>query len=118
MEHATFVRIVNRLGYLAQAVGRTGCGPGAVADMLCKIAAFDQVHREEEQTFVLAHFVDGNDAWMVQSRSSAGFSAKTPHLSGTSELPAQNHLYRHPPIKSPLPRLVDNPHPAARDLLD
>ena len=66
---------------------------------------------------VLTHFVDRNDSPMVELRGSFGLDSEPPHIFCAGQIPGQDHLYRHHPIQTHLPRLVDDSHPAAADFL-
>src|SRR4029077_6064446 len=46
-------------------------------DHFVKLAAFDEIHAEVAATIALAHFMNGNDKWMVEVGSGFCFPAKT-----------------------------------------
>jgi len=46
-------------------------------DDLIKLATFDQFHAEIAGTITLAHFVDRDDAWMIETGGGLRFAAKS-----------------------------------------
>ena len=47
---------------------------------LIELSAVDELHAEVARTLAFAHFVNGNDAWMIEVRGRFGFPAKPFHV--------------------------------------
>ena len=80
-------------------------------------ASVDQFHAEVVLPSVFAHFVNGNDVRMIELGGGFGFGVETLHVSCRGELPGQEQFQGHRAVEAYLPGLVDDTHPAARDLL-
>src|SRR5208283_417160 len=52
---------------------------GASGNVITEVGAFEQLHRKESASFMLANFVDGADVGMVEGRGSARLALKTLH---------------------------------------
>ena len=66
---------------------------------------------------VLAHLVDWHDLRMVQVGRRLRLGAEPLHFTARREASGQDHLERDQAVERHLPGLVDDPHPAPRDLL-
>ena len=64
-----------------------------------------------------ADFVDGDDVGMLEAGGRDGFGAKALDELRAGLRPEQQHLERDNPVQALLPGLIDDPHPAPRDLL-
>ena len=67
---------------------------------------------------VLTDLVDRHDAGMIEVGRGLGFEMKPPHVGLAGKLAGQNHLEGDRPVEAHLPRLVNDPHAAAGDLLE
>jgi hypothetical protein len=64
-----------------------------------------------------AHFINGYDIGMPQVGDCLGFSLEALRFGFGDDQSGQHHFDRNNPVETDLPRLVNHPHPAARNLL-
>jgi hypothetical protein len=64
------------------------------------LAAFDELHTEVALAIALAHFMNGNDAGMIQARSSFSFPAKPFHMRLARPLTEANYFQSHYAIQT------------------
>ena len=88
-----------------------------LADYLGEAAALDELHAEIMLAVLGADLVDGQDVRVIEVGGGLGLGAKAAHVGGRSQVPRQNHFERHVAAQADLPRLEDDAHAAAGDLL-
>src|SRR5215469_2417609 len=76
MQNSVFMRVVHGAGHLRDEFRRLASRQRRAPDYLVKLTAFDELHAEKARAISLAHFVDWNDAWMIEAGSGFGFPAK------------------------------------------
>jgi hypothetical protein len=79
--------------------------------------ALDEFHAEVMLVLVPADLVEGHDVGMVETGGDLGLGLEALDVGGGSELAGQDHLEGDETVEAHLPRLVDNAHAAAGDLL-
>ena len=67
-------------------------------------------------TLMLAHVVDGDDVWMLQTGGGAGLGLKSLDGFCTGELAEGEQLHRHDAVQVDLPCAIDHAHAALADL--
>src|SRR5256885_13162879 len=67
---------------------------------------------------MLTHFVDGDNARVLQGRHSPGFSAKALPFGPAGKLAAEDHFHGDDSVEAELLRFVNNPHSAAGDFFE
>src|SRR5262249_53148381 len=90
VQDAVFMRVVNRT---RQFRDEFRCMSSRDRRALChviELSAVDELHAEVAGTLALAHFVNGNDAWMIQVRGRFGFPAKALQMRLRGPLPKAN----------------------------
>ena len=118
VDHTFVVRIFDRIGHLADQLGRLAWRQRAVRDLRRQACPLHEPHAEEVLTVVLADLVDRHDAGMIEIGSGFGFQVEALDLVFARELPGQDHLERDGPVEADLPRPVYHPHAAAGDLAE
>ena len=83
----------------------------------CQARSLDVGHGEVVLSLVLADFENGHDAWMVELRRCFCLGMKPLDLLRAGQLSGKDQLQGHDPLEVHLAGLVDDAHPAARDLL-
>ena len=61
-------------------------------DHFVKLASFDELHAEITGAIALAHFIDGNDARVIETGSGFGFAAKALQVRLARPLTKGNYL--------------------------
>src|SRR5207244_11072039 len=69
-----------------------------------------------EPVLAFAHFVDGEDVWMIETRRRFGFATKTRQRFTRISVVTQNPFQRHDAARMSLPRTINYAHAAASDL--
>ena len=120
MQHAAQVRVMHRLrdggDEFRRAPKPLRAPHSALRVQIREGAAFHQLHAEILLPFVLANFVDGNDVRMVEIRRGFRFGAETLHFRGGRQLAGADHFQRDRAIETDLPRIINDAHPALRNL--
>jgi hypothetical protein len=80
--------------------------------------ALDEIHDEERLSLVRADFVDGDDVRVLQTGCRRCFRAEALREFLARLVAEQEHLHRDDSAKALLPRLVNDPHSAARDFFE
>ena len=76
MQNAVFVRVMNGARHLGNEFHRLPDRNRRVFNYFIKLTAFDELHAEVALPIALAHFVDGDDARMIEARRGFGFKTK------------------------------------------
>src|SRR5437016_4146869 len=86
---------------------------------LMQAAASRKFHAEGgKAVVVIAHFINGQNVWMIEPRCSFGFTAETHQCLLRIGVITQNALQRDYAPRVPLTRAINNAHPAAADLFE
>ena len=86
---------------------------------LVQAAASRKFHAERgKAVVVVAHFINGQNVWMIEPRCSFGFTAETHQCLLRIGVITQNALQRDDAPRVPLTRAINNAHPAAADLFE
>src|SRR6266536_65494 len=80
VQDAVFVRMMNRARQFGDAFRRSASRNGLALGHFIESSAIDELHAEVAGTLALAHFVNGNDARMVQAGGRLGFLMETPQV--------------------------------------
>ena len=116
MENAALVRVVDRLGDELDVAGGPRRRQRLLAHELRQALALDVIHREVVLAFVDAHFVNRDDVRMLQNGGGGGLGPETLHEFLARQRSGQDHLHRDDAPETPLPRLINDAHAAARNL--
>ena len=100
MQNAVFMCIMNGASYLRDEFRRLPNRHRPTADHFIQLSAFDKLHAEIALTIPLTHFVDGNDARMIEASGSFRFPAKTLHVRFGGPLTQANNLERNRAIQT------------------
>src|SRR5262249_49912395 len=98
MHNAALVSEGHRLRNNLEDLRRAPWRPRTLGDAGREARAVDKAHRKEMLAFMLANFVDGNDAGMLQGGGDFGLGIEPLHIFVRSQTSAQNHLQRHDPV--------------------
>jgi hypothetical protein len=116
VDDPALVRHANRPSKgLDQAGGRVR-RPRVAAEPVGQAATSDPLHREEGASVVEPDLVDLDDVGVLHPRGQLGLAAEPLPLHLGRERAGQDHLQGHGPAQVAMPRLIDDPHPAAPDL--
>ena len=85
-------------------------------ELLREVAPDDELHAEVALTFVLADFIDGDDAGVVEKRDGLGLVLKPTQLGVVGQEPGLHHLEGDRPVEADLPGPVDHAHAAPPQL--
>ena len=78
MQNAVLMCVMNGASHLCDEFYRLSDWNRRIFNYFVELTAFDKLHTEVALAIALAHFVDGDDAWMIEARS--GFSFKSEAL--------------------------------------
>ena len=122
MQNAALVRVVNRLRNDSH-IARRAANPFRIPHFAFRIhsrqaLALDEIHREKRLSLVRANFVDGYDVRVLQTGRRCRFCPKPLRQILPRLVAEQEHLHRDNAAKAPLPRLVNNTHPATCDFFN
>src|SRR5215469_18676568 len=92
MENAVLMRVMNSARYPGDEFRRLPNRHRRPPNDFVKLTAFDEFHAEIARAITLAHFVNRNDAGMLQTRRSFGFEAKAPKVHFTRPLTKPDDL--------------------------
>ncbi len=116
VEDSAHVSVLNGVGRLDHQ-GRDGAMVVAVrGELLREVAPDDQLHAEVALTFVLADFIHGDDAGVVEKRDGLGLVLKPTQLGVVGQEPGLHHLEGDRPVEADLPGPVDHAHAAPPQL--
>ena len=90
MQNAVFMRVMHGACYLCDEFHRLPDGHRRVFNYFVKLTAFDELHAEVALAIALAHFVNGNDARMIEARSSFCFQTEALEVRFGGPLPKAN----------------------------
>src|SRR3954464_6709785 len=76
MHNPVLMRVMHGPRYLCDEFRRLPGRHGLAPDHFVKLTAFDELHAKVTGAIALAHFVNRNDAWMIQIGGSFGFPAE------------------------------------------
>ena len=76
MKDAVFMRVVNRARQFCDEFRCIACRDRRALCHFIELSAVDEFHAEVAGTLAFAHFVNRNDAWMIQVGGGFGFPAK------------------------------------------
>ena len=76
MQYPVLMRVMNGARYLCDQFCGGPDRHRRASDYFVKLAAFDEIHAEVAATIALAHFMNGNDKWMVEAGGGFCFPAK------------------------------------------
>src|SRR5208282_2795878 len=116
MENAVLVRAVHGLGDGLEVAGGAPGGKGVAANQLRQGVPRHVIHRNEMLALAKAHFMDGNDIWMLQRRRGHCLSAKAFHRFRRSMRPEQQQFERDDSIQALLSGLIKDAHATVPDL--
>ena len=117
VEDAALVGMVDGPRYLSQSPGRLPRRVHHPVEPPIEASAVEQSHAEVMVALMLAHLVDRHDVRVVEVGHGLGLDAEPVDIGRAGEPAGQDHLQGHHTVQADLPRLVDDPHPAAGDLL-
>src|SRR5262245_3580699 len=83
-----------------------------------KLTTFNELHAEVTLAVALAHLVDGNDAWMVQTRSRFGFKTKALEVRSCCPLAETDDFQCNYAVETLLPSSKYDALSAATNLLE
>src|SRR5438094_10153999 len=110
------MRVVNGASYLRDQFRRLPNRHRHTTDHFIKLSTFDKLHAEIALTIPLTHFVDGNNAGMVETGSSFRFPAKALHVRFGGPTAQANHLERNRAIQTFLMGAINYALTASTDL--
>ncbi len=87
MQNAVLMRVMNCAGQLGDQFRRMPDRHRLAPDYFVKLAAFDELHAEVAGAIALAHFVNRNDAWMVEAGRGFCFPAKALECASVAQWP-------------------------------
>ncbi len=116
MDDPAAVRQLDCPGKDLDQTGRRLRGPGVAAEPVGQAATGDPFHHEERAPVMEPDLVDLDDVGVLHPRGQLGLTAEPLPLHLGREPAGQDHLQGHRPAQVAMPRLVDDPHPAAPDL--
>ena len=90
---------------------------GECSDYFIKLTAFDELHAEVALSIALAHFIDGNNAWMFEAGGGFGFPAKTLQVRFGGPGAKANHFKRDSAIETFLMSAINHALTASADFL-
>ena len=90
----------------------------ALPEPLGEGAPGEVFHDEVRSAVGLARLVHANDVWVVDGRNRFGFDQEAVNFRAPGAVLAEHHLDRDRPVQPRLAGLVDDPHPAGRDLFE
>src|SRR5262245_38914929 len=76
MHYPVFMRVMNGARYLCDEFHRLPDWHWLPLNHFVKLDTLDEIHAEVAATFALAHFMNGNDKWMVEAGSGFRLAAK------------------------------------------
>src|SRR5438874_2248613 len=76
MKDAVLVSVMHSAGYLGDQFGRLANRHRRAPDYFVKLAALDEFHAEVARAIALVHFVNGNDARMLETGGCFSFAPK------------------------------------------
>ena len=117
VEHALFVRVLDRPGRLAEELGGFPGIQRPVRDPLPERGSTDEVEREVVASLKRADLVHGDDRGVPQTSRRPRLDQESLDLFLGCEPPGEDHLHRDDAIQRELTRPVDHSHRAAPDLL-
>ena len=118
MQDAVLVGVMDRLGDGPEIGRHAAGGQGLVAHQVGEVSPAHIIHRKIRLAVLFADFVDGDDVWMAQPRSGAGFGAEALHELWVGEPAEEQHLNRDNAFETHLPRPIHDPHAALGDFLE
>ena len=86
-------------------------------DYFVKLAPFDKIHAEVAATLALAHFMNGNDKWMVEAGGGFRFAAKALQMRFSGPRAQANYFERDGTIETLLMRAINYTLTAPADFL-
>ena len=117
MENAALMGIVDGLGNGLYVAGGAPGGQWDPADQRRQTLPLDVIHRDEMLPFTETHFVDGDDAGMLQCGGGDGLGAETLHRLRRRVRPEQQQLESDDPVETLLAGLIDHAHATVPNFL-
>src|SRR6478735_5666175 len=117
MQNAVFMCIMDGACDLCDEFHRMRDGHRRVFNHFVKLTSFDKLHAEVALPIALAHLVNGDDACMIEARSSFCFQAKALEVRFGGPLPKANDFQCDCAVKALLPRAKHDTLTAASVLL-
>ena len=111
------MRVMNSASQLRDQFRCTANPHRLALDHFVKLAALDEIHAEIAATIALAHFVDGNDAWMFEAGGGFSFATKTLQMCVRSPRAQANDFERDGAIETFLVRSINYALTAPADFL-
>ena len=90
VQDAVFVRVVDRARQFRDELRCISSRDRRALRNFIELSAVDELHAEVTRTLALAHFVNGNDAWMIQVGGRFGFPTKPLQMRLRGPLPKAN----------------------------
>ncbi len=117
MNDAVPVGVLHGFRDLSDQLGRLARWQWTATQPIVQAAAVGQFHREVVLPVLLADFVQCDDPRMAEVRDRSGLDVEPADRLGRRQPLAQDHLQSHDAMQRHVPRPIDHPHSAARDLL-
>src|SRR5438552_10025926 len=76
MQNSMFVRVMDRSRHLGDEFHRAPNRHRLAPSDFIELSAFDKFHAEVARAIALAYFVNGDNAWMIETGGGFGFPAK------------------------------------------
>ena len=91
--------------------------PPQARQVLGEVSPLDQLHAVIMLPFVDADFVDGHDVGVIEASRGLRLGVESIHVGRRSQAVGEDHFEGDQAVQAQLPRLVDDAHAAAGDLL-
>src|SRR5438552_14886350 len=103
MQNSVFMRVMHGARYLCDEFHRLPHRNRRALDDVVELPAFDELHAEVARAITLAHFVDRDNARMIETGGSFGFPAETLQMRFARPLTKANDFERDCAVETFLP---------------
>ena len=116
MQNAPGMGVLNCTGYFSHQRRGTARLAAQNRPSLDEAAASGKLHAEEwKLVFALAHFINGQNIWMIKMCRRLRFAPETLQRLMRIRVIGKDALQRNDAARVPLPRAINNAHPATPD---